>query len=155
MVHYGGVGHHVLWLCVHNPTALVIFAKLQIPLIIFLTLAIGFAKIAMLFMFLRIFLIQTIYRYMTFALMAIQVGTMISVIVVDCLVCTPISYLWEPELHPGGHCVDINAFWRWASFPQILTDLAILILPLPALMKLTLSRKDKIGVIATFCTGGM
>ena len=71
MVHYGGVGHHVLWLCVHNPTALVIFAKLQIPLIIFLTLAVGFAKIAMLFMFLRIFLIQTIYRYMTYALMAI------------------------------------------------------------------------------------
>jgi hypothetical protein len=49
----------------------------------------------------------------------------------------------------------MNTFWRWTNFPQILTDVAILILPLPALMKLHLSKKDKIGVVATFCTGAM
>lgn len=154
MVRDGGVGHHTIWNCVKNPMALIVYLKLQIPFTILQAIAIALAKVGILFMFLRIF-IQPFYRYATYTIMAIQVGAMISATVVQCIVCTPISYLWEPQLHPNGHCIDINTFWRWINFPQIVTDVAILILPLPALMQLHLSTKDKIGVVATFCTGAM
>ena len=154
MVHTAGVGRHTLWLCVKWPMALIMYAKLQIPFTILQAFAIAFAKLAILYMFLRIF-VQPIYRWATYGLMGIVVGTCIAVTILTCTVCTPIQYLWEPQLHPDGHCIDINAFWRWGSFPQIVTDVAILILPLPALWQLNLPRKDRIGVIVTFCIGSM
>jgi hypothetical protein len=154
MVRKGGVGHHTLWNVCTNPAALVVYLKLQLPFTITQAFAIAFAKVAILFMFLRIFIMPA-YRYATYTLIAMQIGSMVATTVVQCLVCTPISFLWEPQLHPGGHCIDMNSFWRWTNFPQIVTDVAILILPLPALMQLQLSKKDKIGVVATFCTGAM
>lgn len=154
MVHKGGVGRHTLWNCVKQPMALVMFAKLQIPFTILVSFAIAFAKISILYMFLRIF-VQPVYRYLTYTLIAIQTGALLSVTIITCVQCTPISYLWEPQLHPDGHCIDLNAFWRWGHFPQIITDVAVLILPLPALWALKLSTRDKIGVVVTFCTGSM
>ncbi|KAH7121301.1 hypothetical protein B0J11DRAFT_491377 [Dendryphion nanum] len=154
MVRKAGIGHHTLWLCVKDPMALVLYMKLQIPFTITVAIPIAFAKIAILYMFLRIF-IQPLYRYASFTLMAIQAGALIATIITSCTVCTPIQYLWDPLSYPDGHCIDLNAFWRWANFPQILTDVAILILPLPALWQLNLSKRDKVGVVITFCTGSI
>lgn len=154
MVHWAEIGHHTLWVCMMNPMALITYAKLQIPFTIMLSFAIAFAKLTILSLFLRIF-VQKGYRWATYGIMGIQVLTLVVSTIITCTVCTPISYLWEPQLHPDGHCIDINAFWRWGSFPQIITDVLILILPLPILWKLHLSPKDKIGVILTFCTGSM
>ncbi|KAF2797222.1 hypothetical protein K505DRAFT_298737 [Melanomma pulvis-pyrius CBS 109.77] len=154
MVHWAEIGHHTLWVCMMNPMALITYAKLQIPFTIMLSFAIAFAKLAILSLFLRIF-VQKGYRWATYGIMGIQVLTLVVSTIITCTVCTPISYLWEPQLHPDGHCIDINAFWRWGSFPQIITDVLILILPLPILWKLHLSPKDKIGVILTFCTGSI
>ena len=154
MVKRGGVGHRVLWNCVHQPEVLETFAKLQISNNIVLAIAIALAKITILNLFLRIF-VQKAYRYATFAVMAIQVASMLTVIIIGVTQCTPLAYIWEPQKHPNGHCIDKNTFWRWGNFPQILTDIAILVLPLPALWRLKLSRRDKLGVIVTVCTGGM
>lgn len=154
MVRKAGIGRHTLWLCVRNPLALILYAKLQIPFTITQAVAIAFAKLAILYMFLRIF-VQRKYRNGTYILMIIQASCLIASTVVTCLVCTPLAFLWEPQLHPEGKCIDINAFWRWMNFPQILTDIAILALPIPVLWQLNLSKKDKIGVVVTFCTGSM
>lgn len=154
MVKRGGVGHRLLWNCVHQPHVLTTFAKLQIANTISLAIAIALAKIVILNLFLRIFVQQRL-RYTTFVVMGIQVASMLTVVIVACTQCTPLAYIWEPQLHPDGHCIDKNTFWRWGNFPQIVTDIAILILPIPTLWELNLSKRDKLGVIVTFCTGGM
>lgn len=154
MVKKGGVGHRVEYNCVHQPLVLPVFAKLQISNTLTLTVGIAFAKLTILQLFLRIF-VTKVYRYATYTVMAIQIACMIMVIVMTFVQCTPFAYIWEPQKHPHGHCIDKNAFWRWGNFPQVLTDVAILVLPLPALCALKLSTRDKVGVIVTFCTGGM
>jgi hypothetical protein len=154
MVKIGGVGHRVEYNCVHQPDVLPRFAKLQISNIVVLSIAIALSKITILSMFLRIFP-QKPYRYATYLIMALQVGLMSMMVTLAFAQCTPTAFIWEPQKHPHGHCIDKNAFWRWGNFPQILTDVAILILPLPALWNLKLSSRDKMGVIVTFCTGGM
>ena len=154
MVKRGGVGHRLLWNCVHQPHVFVTFAKLQVSNTVVLAVAIALAKLVILNLFLRIF-VQRPYRIATFVVMGVQVASMIMVVVVACTQCTPLAFAWEPQKHPNGHCIDKNKFWRWGNFPQIVTDVAILVLPLPALWALQLSKRDRLGVIVTFCTGGM
>jgi hypothetical protein len=154
MVKVGGVGHRLAYNCYYQPSVLTTFAKLQISNILSLALAIALAKIVILNLFLRIFH-QKPYRIATFIVMGIQVAAMLVVVIVGVTQCTPLAYTWEPQKHPNGHCIDKNTFWRWGNFPQLVTDVAILVLPIPALWQLKLSAKDKIGVIVTFCTGGI
>jgi len=68
--------------------------------------------------------------------------------------CSPISYAWD--VWTGERKVprvNINALvWAWASI-NIALDIAVIILPMPQLLKLNLSRKKKIQVIAMFSVG--
>ena len=68
--------------------------------------------------------------------------------------CQPINYLWDRNVS-GGHCFDIANFFRWSSFMNILTDVAMLILPLPAVWTIKTSRNMKIGLTITFATGSV
>lgn len=154
MVRAGGCGHHVLWLCMMDPMKLTTYAKLQVPFSIFLSLGVGLGKISILALFLRIF-IQRRYVYTTYVLIGIQAAAMTAAVVISCVMCTPISYLWEPQKHPGGHCININLWWQWGNIPQTVTDVIILFLPIPALWNLKLSTRNKIGVILMMCTGSV
>jgi hypothetical protein len=154
MVEVGGVGRHTLWNCVHQPSALVMYAKLQIPFTVVVFWSITFAKVAILSLYLRIFLNKYL-RQTTYAVIAIQIGSAIANTIVTCNVCKPLAFLWEPEKHPDGSCIDINAFWVWCNFPQIITDVIILFLPLHTLWRLKLSTREKVGVVIAFSTGSM
>lgn len=84
-----------------------------------------------------------------------QIGYMIATTVVQCLVGPPFSFLWKPQLHPGGHCRDMNIFKRWTNFQQIVIDIIILIVPFPALIELHVLMKDMTSLVGNFCTGAM
>lgn len=154
MVRYGGLGHHELWVYANDPMALTTFAKLQVPFSLTWELAVAFSKLSLLGLYLRIFVDQT-QRIATFVLITILVAFCISQVIATCLQCIPLSYLWDPVNHPNGHCLNFNTMWRWGSFPNIVTDIFMLLLPLPCLLKLQLSSRDKIGLVATFATGSM
>ena len=154
MVLHGGVGHHLPWLEANDLQSLTAFAKLQIPFTIFYSLAVTFPKMAILGLYLRIF-VQKGYRIVSWLLMGILALSCVVVLILTLTQCTPLSFLWNPTGHPGGHCIDINSFWRWASFPNLATDVFMLLLPLPCIWKLQLSKRDKIGLALTFCTGSM
>lgn len=154
MVEVGGVGRHTLWNCVYQPSALAMYAKLQIPFTVVIFWSITFAKVAILSLYLRIFLNRYL-RLATYVVVAIQIGSAIANTIVTCNVCTPLAFLWEPDKHPGGRCIDINSFWVWCNFPQIITDVVILVLPLHTLWRLKLSNREKVGVVVTFSTGSI
>jgi hypothetical protein len=154
MVQVGGIGRHYEWVFLNDPAALTTFAKLQIPFSIAWELAVAFPKVAVLGLYLRIFVDEK-QRLATYILIVILVLFCISQVLATCLQCFPLSYLWDPTAHPGGHCLDFNTLWRWGSFPNIVTDIFMLLLPLPCLLKLHLSTRDKIGLVATFLTGSM
>ena len=65
----------------------------------------------------------------------------------------PFSFKWDKSI--DGHCSDLLAAYRYISIPNILTDLAILILPLSTLWHLNMSRTRKAGVFLTFLAGGL
>lgn len=51
--------------------------------------------------------------------------------------------------------MDMLAAFRWVSMPNILTDLGILVLPLPHLWDLNTSVGQKIGLTFVFVVGSL
>jgi hypothetical protein len=45
--------------------------------------------------------------------------------------------------------------YTWFSIPNLVTDVAMLALPLPAIWTLKMSRGQKVGLTLTFLTGSM
>lgn len=68
--------------------------------------------------------------------------------------CTPIEKsLTMPPGSPEVHCVDmVKLFYAGASVDVVL-DFAILLVPLPPVLKLQMPTKQKIGVLLVFLTG--
>jgi hypothetical protein len=116
-------------------------------------LSITFPKLTMICLFLKIF-VEKWQRIAYITVGLILIGTAIGDFVANVLQCIPLKTLWEPNT-PGGSCFDQNAYWRWGSFPNIITDILLIVLPLPAMWKLQMSWKDKLGVTLTLATGGM
>lgn len=110
-------------------------------------------KLSILAFYLRIFTDQT-FKMSTYVLMGITVACLLGFVPTIIWQCTPIRYTWTAQPgQTGGHCVNIFlATWIGSSINVIL-DLAVILLPIPHLLKLTLSRKKKVQVVAMFCVG--
>lgn len=66
--------------------------------------------------------------------------------------CTPISYFWNTTTQTG-HCLDRHAVWFANASLNILTDLAIFMLPMPVLHDLHLPRSQRLALMAVFGLG--
>jgi hypothetical protein len=67
------------------------------------------------------------------------------------LICLPIDRNWNP-LEPTN-CGNRIYFWETYGILHVITDVFILILPLPVLKMLPLPRVEKRVLIAVFCLG--
>lgn len=78
---------------------------------------------------------------------------MISQIVLMGLTCIPIESLWEPTI--TGKCLAMGAEvqMHMSSIGNIVTDVMVLILPLPVVVRLNLRKKQKIALAGVFCLG--
>jgi len=71
--------------------------------------------------------------------------------------CKPISAVWTSwagENHID-YCIDQNKFYYCAAAANIALDIAILIVPIPELLKLRLSAKRKLLLLSIFSVGSM
>jgi hypothetical protein len=68
--------------------------------------------------------------------------------------CQPIQYFWDKTIS-GGSCLDRQVTWMTNAALDIITDVVIIILPMPAISVLNLPRKQKIFITIIFATGGL
>ncbi|AEO59411.1 hypothetical protein MYCTH_2030430, partial [Thermothelomyces thermophilus ATCC 42464] len=79
---------------------------------------------------------------------------MVSTVIAAILACVPVEYAWSAWTGSGeGVCFDNNAFWWAHSAINIATDLWILALPIPQLLRLQMGRKKKIYLVLMFSVG--
>ncbi|KAF7917047.1 uncharacterized protein EAE97_012067 [Botrytis byssoidea] len=152
-VKIGRVGYHMDVVEVKDPAALISWAKVLVVTPIVYSAACCIPKIVILTLYLRIFT-QTAYRIACYILITIVVCLAIADIISGATLCTPVAYLWDKTI-PGGHCIDIVTFYRWGTLPNAITDVFMLILPLPVVWKLHTSKRVKIGLTITFLTGSI
>lgn len=148
----GGVGRHIIVVVETTPEKIVPWAKVVFIIPIIYAVAIAVPKVIILIFYLRIFVARA-YRFATYSLIVLVAVSAIIGVVTGGLVCRPISRMWNKDIE--GSCYNIPAYYRWGPLPYIFTDLAILILPIPAVWSVQTSRRNKVVLTATFLVGGV
>ena len=152
---HGGVGHHILALLETAPGKLSYWGRTCLVAVpILYVVASTLPKLVILAVYLRIF-VDKWSRIACYAIGAILTSACVINICLSIWQCSPVAFAWDKTI-PGGHCRnDVQAHIRWGSFPNIITDVVMLILPLPVIWKLNTSTRNKAGLTITFLTGSM
>lgn len=77
----------------------------------------------------------------------------VALTLVDIFQCHPVSAAFEFPRLPTASCINIITLYLCSAPVNIITDLAILFLPMPILTKMRIPRKQKIILIFTFGLG--
>jgi hypothetical protein len=112
-------------------------------------------KLAVLAFYLRVFP-QKGFRTLGYAVMGFVVAYFVTFMFVLAFQCTPTSFVWLQWREPGqGRCINVNAgSWALAAI-TILLDLAILSMPVPVVLRLQISRQQKLQVLSMFGVGSL
>ncbi|KAF2245034.1 hypothetical protein BU26DRAFT_434462 [Trematosphaeria pertusa] len=114
--------------------------------------AIPFIKVSILLLYHRIFPQQWLNRALLW-LGSFILAYSIAQIFADIFQCIPVDSLWGAS--PNRYCINYPLLIKICGVINILTDVAILALPMPSLLKLNLSASRKRLLMITFSIGGI
>ena len=152
MVQIGGVGYHADAV---SPTTLQTWLQLSKVLEFTYTPAVMFSKLAALFLYYQVFETQ-IYRRIIIGIGVIIVLQGVIAFILAFTICQPFRYFWTQVVDVNdGSCGDVMLFYKSYSIPSLVTDLVMLVLPWPILLKLQMPRTEKIGLLLTFLAASL
>lgn len=116
-------------------------------------MSIGATKLAFLFLYLRVFPSQKLRKLIQIFVGVGALATVIFTVTVT-VNCLPVTYIWTKwDGQHEGKCINLNVFvWAHAVI-DIIFDCIIFALPIPELLKLKMSLKKRIMIIAMFSVG--
>ncbi|OQE27988.1 hypothetical protein PENFLA_c005G06677 [Penicillium flavigenum] len=149
----GGVGYHLEYVA-QTPSKLVILQKgLYANQILDFPFTVAPAKISILLFYVRIFPVRK-FQIFAYIVGAVVLGHGIGVLLAAIFQCSPIAYTWDKTI-VGGSCFNQEAFFRYVSPPNILTDVLILAMPLPYVWKLHTHIGHKVALTGVFLLGSL
>ncbi|MCJ1309040.1 hypothetical protein MMC25_002695 [Agyrium rufum] len=143
-----GMGHHF------NTLADGEFEQMLKPFwasIIVYNLALTATKLSILLQYLRVFPSLGMRRAI-FVSMGIIIVYGTWTFFASVFTCVPVAAFWDKSIE-GARCFNTMAYWFSNAALNIVTDIIILTLPIPALRSLRLPRKQKYGLIGIFGVG--
>lgn len=146
MVHFG-MGLHADTLPTNN---VVLVAKFLLVAEILYAINLAITKISILTMYYRIFPVGH-FKMLAYAIGGFCIAWVITIIFVFIFICVPVQKVWYVDL--PGHCVNQVATWCSNAASTIATDIAILVLPMPRVWKLNMSKIQRIGLTIAFGLG--
>ncbi|KAI9831460.1 MAG: hypothetical protein M1819_005059 [Sarea resinae] len=147
MVHYG-MGLHIATLSQYQVTKIL---KLLMAFECVYCTAVAIVKISLLLMYCRIFPLRG-FTVAAWILGSIAVAWAIAINCVSIFQCNPIRKGWLPWL-PYGHCINLKKSFIGNAVPNILTDVAILSMPIPQVWKLNATTAQRVSIICVFLLG--
>ncbi|KAF2653332.1 hypothetical protein K491DRAFT_634041, partial [Lophiostoma macrostomum CBS 122681] len=152
MVKIGGAGRHMVALAFTGETDKIVtrFKIDKAEQYIYMA-SVTFPKLAILTLYMRIFSTR-VYRNLAYGTGAVIVATCVAGMISSSVICRPFAYNWNKGI--PGTCGDVKASYRYIGIPGIITDVVMVVLPLPALYRLQVATHMKIGLLATFIAGG-
>lgn len=114
---------------------------------------IAMIKTSVILMYLRIFPSEN-FRIYAFILQAVVIAWAIAICFVAIFQCSPIEKAWLGQL-VEGHCIDIGASFIGNAVPNIITDIAILCLPIVQVWKLQMNLTQRLSICFVFLLGSL
>lgn len=110
-------------------------------------------KQSILLLYLRLFSVNRMFTYFTWAVMFFVFGYLFSNFWSQLFGCIPPAKFWNSDL--PGHCIDFKVADLVYGSMNIASDFFIMVLPLPIILKLQLLWKGKAGIYMVFLSGSM
>jgi hypothetical protein len=110
-------------------------------------------KTSILLFYLNLSKTEKIFRWATLATLAVVNLAGIALTFLNAFQCSPVSAAFKTPVPAMDHCQYIVVLYLSSAPVNIITDLAILFLPMPILTGMRLPRKQKIILIITFGFG--
>lgn len=150
---HGGLayGHAADIVTQFGSAPVVTLLRLIIPLQLQWALSLGFSKTSIMLLYSQLFKSEHYIRIAARAVIAINVAWAFGTILARCLICQPFSMNWETV--PDGHCGDQILLFTITGAINLATDVAVILLPLPALYKLRMGIYKKLLLVAAFSLG--
>ncbi|KAI6084402.1 hypothetical protein F4821DRAFT_242762 [Hypoxylon rubiginosum] len=115
--------------------------------------ALAMTKISMLFFYLKVFPKKS-FRIVTYALIVINLVYAITYDLLLIFQCNPLEGAWRTwDGEFEAQCISINGLGWSAAAINIALDLAVIVLPLPELYRLSLSLRKRLQIMAMFAVG--
>ncbi len=94
-----------------------------------------------------------VFRWTTLATLAVVNVAGLALTFLNIFQCRPVGAAFDDPIQPSAKCIDIVTLYLSSAPVNIITDLAILFLPMPILTSMRLPRNEKIILIITFSFG--
>ena len=109
-------------------------------------------KIGILLFYWRIFPTRT-FRAAVVGIAALSVGIFVGNFFTFLLQCIPISMFWDETVE--GRCINRNEFYFASAIINVISDVAVLSLPIPVVWGLHTSRRKKFSLSFLFLLGAL
>ncbi|KAI9681517.1 MAG: hypothetical protein M1817_002801 [Caeruleum heppii] len=149
LVHYG-MGQHAAAIGIDG---VVRYLRGLFGYYILYILCLPSAKLSILLFYYRIFPTQH-FRRAAYVVGGFIVFWCVGTIFASVFECKPVSYFWNQAI-PGteGKCVNVNIYYLLSGLITIITDVIILILPMPVVWKLQIPKSQKFALTGIFVLG--
>ncbi|RAL14059.1 PTH11-like integral membrane protein [Aspergillus homomorphus CBS 101889] len=111
-----------------------------------------FTKFSILFQYLRIFPDRR-FRLACYVVLGIVAAYGTWAVVSGFLNCVPVARFWDRTV--SGYCLSFEAVWFFNASMNIVTDVTLLVMPMPLLSRLQLPRAQKFALMGVFAIGGL
>ncbi|KAI5776296.1 hypothetical protein EDC01DRAFT_636934 [Geopyxis carbonaria] len=115
--------------------------------------SLGFAKLSIIFFLLRL-TPNPRFAKVLYGCGAFVIALTLAVAFSVAFQCTPVAAFYDRTLMGGSHCIDRASLYFSTSAFNILTDIALCLLPIPMLLKVQLPRRQRLILIFVFAIGG-
>jgi hypothetical protein len=113
-----------------------------------------FVKLSFLFLFRRIFTESKGFSLQWWFVLVLVVGYSVAGMLTSLLTCLPIAMAWDVTITEGV-CINKAVFYIINACLNVMTDIAILALPIVPVWRTSCSRRQKIMVSILFGTGSL
>lgn len=148
------MGHHAGYLAETDPEKITTFLKYLVAMSTWYATTESLAKLAVCLLYKRIFPQKSLHLIVNIT-MAILIGASIAGGLADLFGCTPFEAHWGSSEEQAEHCINTEMLFVWGSFPNIVTDAILLVVPIPTVWKLHASAGMRVGLVVTFLFGSM
>ncbi|KAI1324257.1 hypothetical protein F5Y16DRAFT_424186 [Xylariaceae sp. FL0255] len=150
----GAVGYHIDFLERTNPDAITLFFKYLVVFSVWYFATVSIAKGAICVLYSKLSP-QRIVRVTIHIIIIVLILTALSGAIADLAACRPFSANWGRAEVQKAHCMNKEALFIWITLPNILTDVVLLLLPLPIVWNLQATRQLKAALTITFLFGSL
>ncbi|KAF3763194.1 hypothetical protein M406DRAFT_352242 [Cryphonectria parasitica EP155] len=113
------------------------------------------AKLSILLLYKRIFSTSRAFQLQVNVLSAAIILFWIATTFATIFTCWPIKWSYISSLSPEPYCFNFNIYWFATGIIEAVFDICIILLPVKMVMKLQMSMKKRMSLVAVFSLGAL